>query len=79
MQKAQSIQPENHNLPKEKLSEKQLLTGLKFDAPRQTSDESDDNVKKLIQNITSLINQPINHSLETELNQQSLNIRVSLK
>ncbi|KAJ6635992.1 Dystrophin, isoforms A/C/F/G/H, partial [Pseudolycoriella hygida] len=66
LQKAPTIQPENHNLPKEKsLNEKQLLTGLKSELPRRMSDDS--GVRKLIETINTLISQPINHSLETEL------------
>lgn len=78
MQKVQTIQPENHNLPKEKsLNDKQLLIGLKSEPPRRTSDDSSDSTKKLIENIDTLISQPINDSLETELQQRAVTIRVS--
>lgn len=76
LQKVQTIQPENHNLPKEKsLNDKQLLIGLKSEPLRRMSDDSSD--KKLIENINALISQPIDDSLETELQQRAVTIRVS--
>lgn len=78
LQKVQTIHPENHNLPKEKsLNDKQLLVGLKSEPLRQTSDGSSDSVNKLIDNINTMISQPIDHSLETELQQRAVIIRVS--
>lgn len=77
-QKVQVIQPENHNLPKEKsLNDKQLLIGLKSEPHRQTSDDLGEGTKKLIETIQALITQPINHSLETELQQRAEKIGVS--
>ncbi|XP_037038480.1 dystrophin, isoforms A/C/F/G/H isoform X6 [Bradysia coprophila] len=78
LQKDQTIQPENHILPKEKsLNDKQLLTGLKSDLLllRQTSDEGSDATKKLIENIMLMISRPLDHSSESELQQQVATIR----
>lgn len=78
LQKDQIIQPENHNLPKEKsLNDKQLLIGLKSEPLRQASDDFSDIAKKLIENINILIDQPIDHSLETDLQHRAMLIRVS--
>lgn len=77
MQKVQSIQPENHNVPKEKsLNEKQLIIGLKSEPLRKTPDDTND-IAKLIDSINTIINQSVDHSHESELNQHALTIRVS--
>ncbi len=61
------------------MNDKQLLIGSKtVETLRQTADDSSrDSVQKLIDSIKSLISQPVDDSLESDLEQRAATIRVS--